>query len=356
MTARVNKRLLDLGVGAVAVLLVLLAGEAIGRLAVPAWTPPSFRGGDFWQHDDLLGWRHRPDQEGRFIGRDFEVAVATNSHGLRDREHPLAPLPGTRRAVLLGDSYGWGWGVDQDATLDAVIERRHPGLEVINCSVMGYGTDQEYLILRDRCLAFRPHEVVLLFTPNDVHNNRCAREYRSGKPLFELDDAGRLVNRNPVVTPPDGWQRLETLVLTRTYFVRRLYLGLWQIADTTKRAARRAGARAASGQGGAVRPDPHCTQQSPYEITAALLRAIRDLAHAHGASFAVAAVPAVLPGESAILDFLRQRLDEDGIPYLSLEEAFAAAGEPTAFAHDVHWNAAGHRLAAGVIGRYLAAR
>lgn len=77
----------------------------------------------------------------------------TSSRGLRDREYAPTRPPGTVRLALLGDSIGAGWGVDDDATFEAILERDldarwraegGPAVEILNFAVPSLAPGQRW--------------------------------------------------------------------------------------------------------------------------------------------------------------------------------------------------------------------
>jgi hypothetical protein len=94
-------------------------------------------------------------------------AIQTNRWGMRDREYAPEPMPGTVRGVLLGYSTVFGWGVEQDETFEAILERRIDWsvsatsagkFELLNVSVPGYRPPQQAMAL-DQALKFAPNLV-----------------------------------------------------------------------------------------------------------------------------------------------------------------------------------------------------
>ena len=110
--------------------------------------------------DDELGWKSPPN----FSAEYYDHTVKTNSLGFRDTEWDIAGSDG--RILLLGDSFGWGWGVPVDSCFANHIERI-TGREVINMSVSGYSTDQELLIY-DNMKNYSHDTVILQLYSNDV--------------------------------------------------------------------------------------------------------------------------------------------------------------------------------------------
>ncbi|HWN81458.1 MAG TPA: hypothetical protein VNM87_05145, partial [Candidatus Udaeobacter sp.] len=97
-----------------------------------------------------LGWTLRPDSLQRFRRRDFDTAVRSNALGFRGPEIGPRP-PGIERWVVLGDSYGFGWGVEEDSTYAARLavrlnaaagESAGGRYEVVNAALPGFGTFQ----------------------------------------------------------------------------------------------------------------------------------------------------------------------------------------------------------------------
>ena len=159
--------------------------------------------------DDQLGWRSVPDDESMTFGKK----LTTNSRGLRDREYPYAKPTGTKRILVLGDSFTWGYGVADDETFAEVLEQRLQSVEgkweVINTGVSGWGTDQEYLYLTQEGFDYSPDIVVLaLFLGNDFTNNASSKMYKRDKPVF-LDLDLQLANV-PVPKPADNAPEIKS--------------------------------------------------------------------------------------------------------------------------------------------------
>lgn len=111
-----------------------------------------------------------PDMDVVFCG----ARVTTNSRGFRGPERSPEPDPGVVRIVAIGDSVLFGWGVGDDETWLAVLERRlseRPGgcrYETINTGVPGYNTVMEVSVLETKGLAFRPDIVLIDYVGNDL--------------------------------------------------------------------------------------------------------------------------------------------------------------------------------------------
>lgn len=128
--------------------------------------------------------------------------VSSNARGARGtREHAIPKPPRLERVLLFGDSYAFGEEVGDEQTFAAGIERRLPGVEVVNLGVHGYGHDQMLLRLHEDAAAYQPDVVLLGYAPWDDERNLLSfRDY--AKPHFALLD-GRLELRGVPVPAPD---------------------------------------------------------------------------------------------------------------------------------------------------------
>ena len=112
----------------------------------------------------------RPNLDVRFQ----RAQVRTNSCGLRGPEVSIRKPANTFRIVLLGDSFTFGWGVEEHQSFAAQMEKalnRHFGstkkVEVLNFGVPGYSTFQEVARFEEQGLDFNPDAVVVFFVEND---------------------------------------------------------------------------------------------------------------------------------------------------------------------------------------------
>ena len=121
--------------------------------------------GKFAQYDQTLGWTGKPDVTGDFQWVDTSHQVVQNRYGFRGTEHQQGTSE-RRRILVLGDSFVWGFGVEEDEIFTSVMEQSAGGnLEVVNCGVSGYGNDQAYLLWKEHGWKWQPDEVVLVITP-----------------------------------------------------------------------------------------------------------------------------------------------------------------------------------------------
>ncbi len=105
--------------------------------------------------------------------------VSINPAGFRDRAYPLEKTADTYRILVLGDSFTFGEGVNNNETYTEVLElllNQHSRItlfEVLNLGIGGAGTDSEYLILQ-RYSTYSPELVILQTLHND--DSDCIRD------------------------------------------------------------------------------------------------------------------------------------------------------------------------------------
>lgn len=98
--------------------------------------------------------------------------IETNSIGMRDKEYSLNKAPGTYRIFVLGDSFAFGLGVNNEEMFSEVLERELNGqyegsFEVFNLAILGIGTDSEYSRLL-QYWDYTPDVVILQYYWNDI--------------------------------------------------------------------------------------------------------------------------------------------------------------------------------------------
>jgi lysophospholipase L1-like esterase len=337
--SKVHDRLINLGLLAAASLLALLLAEAAVR--VMGWEPlyVSPERSRFWRHDAMLGWAHRPGQSGMFATPQFRTHVRISPQGLRDREHSYERAPGTRRILVLGDSFAWGYGVEEPDRFTQRLESAL-GVEVINAGISGYSTDQELLWFQNEGSKYEVDLVLLSFTGNDLgHNARQLVYTIYYKPAFALKD-GRLALQGypvPTATPRDrliyslSQQSALAYLLINTYF---------DVRSSAREVGQGPAGPAPTSASGTERADP-------YALTLALAAELRRAAEARGAEFAILATDRWWNGPAgATYAGLLSELRTQQFEVLDVEAMPGFEPETMVIADDGHWNADGHQYVA----------
>lgn len=81
--------------------------------------------------------------------------------------------------LFLGCSYTYGYGVNDSESFAALAQQKHPEWNVQNTAVVGYGTAQHFLQLKDRLDKNRPKCVVLCLSSVHFIRTVLSQQYRS---------------------------------------------------------------------------------------------------------------------------------------------------------------------------------
>lgn len=258
-----------------------------------------------YRYDAELGWMPVPGPSPD-VTNARTVHVSHNSLGLRDTEF----VPDGRPTIMfLGDSFVWGLDVEANERFTDLLRLRLPGTKILAAGVSGYGTDQEYLLLKRLWPQVKPAVVMLIVcTDNDRQDNSTNIRYEDyQKPYFTAGPDGALVLQG-VPVPKSRLQAIKEDWWVRHSWLLRLgdaaYLKLMHPVLFV--------------------PDP----------TEKLIDLIRDFVEANGAKFLV--------GLQNTDPALVQHLQEKHIPFAAFDGADAYTG-----AHvGNHWTPAGQKLVA----------
>jgi hypothetical protein len=144
-----------------------------------------------YDYDAELGWMPVPYSSG-VITSLRTMHYKHNSLGLRDEEFTLDAKP---TIMFLGDSFVWGLDSETDERFTDLLKAKIPDHKILAAGVSGYGTDQEYLLLKRLWPKVKPAVVVLIFcSGNDRSDNSTNKSYFNYyKPYFATQPDGSVV-------------------------------------------------------------------------------------------------------------------------------------------------------------------
>ena len=179
------------------ILFALALGEGVVRVAGLGGVTRSR--GPLHDNDPELGWICARGVDTRYeLPGSFDVRVRCNELGLRDLDTPeLAKPAGQRRVAVLGDSFMWGFGVENEELLSEQLEALLPDTEAISFAANGYGTIQSLLRFERDAAAYAPDWTLLFFCWNDLEDNFDPKDGR--RPYARLAEDGRLAIENSPV-------------------------------------------------------------------------------------------------------------------------------------------------------------
>jgi lysophospholipase L1-like esterase len=337
----INRRsiLINLSLILISTLLALFLSEIALRLMgfKPLYVSPERD--RFWKYDSLLGWAHQTGQEGIFETPQFRTVVRINEKGLRDRSHSYERQNDIGRILVLGDSFAWGYGVEESERFSQLLEKSL-NVEVINAGVSGYSTDQELLWYKNEGIKYDTDFVILVLAGNDVgDNDQQLVNTIYYKPKFVLENGQLALKGYPVPkTSPHG--RFIYSLSQRSalaYFLVKRYFDLLSLYKKTKVNSHRANLPGSS----------ISTKSEPFKLTIALIDEMRNIAESRKAKFMIVATDRWWnsPSTETYKDFINA-LRTEGFLVLDVESMPGFNPEEMLIPDDGHWSRAGHEFVA----------
>ena len=262
-------------------------------------------------YDSELGWFPTPNSRKTFTG-GRTIHVSHNARGFRDIEHVVGPKP---RMVVIGDSFVWGYDVEQQDRFTEKLRASLGDWSIYNLGVSGYGTDQEYLLLKREYDFYKPQIVFLVFCrDNDEDDNSSNRRYGAFyKPYFTVGANG-LTLRGVPVPKSEKYFFAQHELLAKSSWVRLFALAYFH----------------------RTAPPTYVSRTSP---THAILADMQQFVQSKGGR--------LLIGLQKPYPELEQFLKDQKIPYVDLSNPYIFATG----AH--HWTPEGHTLVSERIKAFL---
>jgi len=250
-----------------------------------------------YQYDPEIGWLGQPNTTKPFTPNSQRTATH-NSRGLRDAEIGEDDRP---TILFLGDSFVWGYGVEVDDRFTNVLRNQLTNYRIVNAGVSGFGTDQEYLLMKRLWDRIHPAFVFLVVCTHNDHTDNSSNLVYAGyyKPYFRRSSLS--FDGQPV--PVSARYVFQRYSIARHSFLARLFVQ-------------------------AVIPLGHPSERVP-DPTDTLVLMIRHFAQEHGAGFAMG-----LTGRDPELEPF---LQAQRIPFVSFDGVEHFPGSP-----NEHWTPAGN--------------
>ena len=161
------------------------------------------------RYDSDLFYTLIPGKKFAFNNLEFHTDYHTNSKGLRDDEMSLEKP----EVIVLGDSYGMGWGVQQNVTFADQLEKM-TGKKVLNAAISSHGTARELRNLY-RLDTSNLRYLIIQYCENDIYENKPFVMDGYELPISSVDTYDKAVQTQ-------YWSKLyfpgkRFTTLTRTY-------------------------------------------------------------------------------------------------------------------------------------------
>ena len=199
----------------VTVTFMLLLGEVGARLFSAPLIMPR------WVESAPYGIRKQIGNiRGTIVTPEYRHKFNTNARGFRGTRDYAVPKPAkVFRIITLGDSVVDGYGVEDDQTFAAVLEKKLSAqrpTEVINLGIAGFSTAEELIQLQNVGLEQQPDLVVLGYFVNDHFENVTSE-------LYTLEN-GQLVRNSKPADPALFWRDNLSKIPGYTFLCQRSYL------------------------------------------------------------------------------------------------------------------------------------
>jgi len=340
LTTKIKECAIDLLLVALSVALAVMLAEGLARLV---GFKSNFASTQFFRYDSLLGWHLQPDFKGPFQRPQFSTFVTINSHGLRGAEHSYEKPSGKKRILVLGDSFVWGFGVNDDEIFTALMEKDISDVDVVNGGVTAYGTTQELLWLEREGFSYHPDLVVVVMYLNDLSDNVTQIYNGYYRPLMvrNLDGTLRLTG----VPCPKGSLKDRF----RKWLVRNSALAGITLSGEFRRVLALDDLLFGRGITSAVGQQVDHRNNYASQLTVALMKKIREVTAKHHVRLLVVSV---CHGNEPCQDVVGE-LRREAFQVVSVDEYPGYSREKMVISGDEHWNAAGHRFVAEAIKEYI---
>ncbi|MFC1810885.1 hypothetical protein ACFLZH_05275 [Patescibacteria group bacterium] len=178
-----NQILINIGTFLVLLLILFVIAEGVSRLAFKYTKEgPTAVNLEIFQESPTYVWGHMPGAIDYHGYENPTPEIRINKLGLRDDELLKSKPDNTKRILVLGDSFTFGMGVSHKNIYTEILERilneKEDGLryEVVNTGSIGYTTDNEFMLLKDKGLQLDPDMVIVgFFVGNDITEFRRHR-------------------------------------------------------------------------------------------------------------------------------------------------------------------------------------
>lgn len=180
MTKKKTKILANIIVLVVVLIILALILEGFLRLTTKQITQDmiELRSSRVFQEGEYINFELKPNSEDYMVGvfNEYNTSIKVNSLGWRDKEYSIEKPENTTRIIVLGDSFVFGEGVEENESWTNILEetlnqnpKKETNYEVISMGIGGYTTDSEFLHYKNKGIKYNPYLVILGYLPgNDI--------------------------------------------------------------------------------------------------------------------------------------------------------------------------------------------
>lgn len=344
----------------------LLAAEFVLRTFAPQRTLPVLKTLQLscYQQSSYLPYEYAPGCSGSFETGGIRSHVRINSIGLRGGEVAEKTKP---RMFIAGDSFAFGYGLEEENTLSNNIETLLD-VDVVNGGIWGAGPDVEYLLTERVGLSVGPDLlIVTIFPRNDLRDIAVTTWTEEDDRLVRIEDdkfvdAEGFLRRDAVsryyYTPVIRNSHLAKFLLDR---ISNLFISL-RTSITPSTLARDTYVYDDAGWDDQCLFAGECDGElaQAEQKTSRIMTLFRTLSERAGIPLLLVVIPdeAQLNGDTPRETLFHVVARESGLDVLDLTDDFLKDGRPVAdyFLPDGHWSPLGARIGAQAIAEWSTER
>lgn len=247
-----------------------------------------------------------------------------------ERKVPSSGLNDGPEVLFLGCSYTYGYGVNDDESFPARIQESHSDWNIRNAAVVGYGTTQHLIQLRERIKKNPPECVVLALSSVHLIRTVLSQQYRSNLRIGFRRSSAKVDTRMKGARFPymnrcckvsyQNWETMYSEITGRYWFATANFLQIHY--DNIK--------------------EPDC---DPVEITSCIIKEMAQLCKEKNISFGV-----ICLDTNHKTAKIEQKLK--AIPWKNVGFSFKSK-KYTHLPHDSHPNQKGHKKIAATIDPFI---
>lgn len=358
------------------ILLLLIFFETAVRLIAPQTTLTAISSISprIYTTSNPISWTLKPNTTDRHCTGEFCVRYTINSRSLRSKEYTLEKPKNTTRILVLGDSFTFGFGVEDNETYPAVLEQllnKNHLVEVWNAGVSGYSPDAYYLFLKENIAKIKPDIVLVgFYAGNDLIDDSCYNKNslnEEGLPttvtskIFEVKN-NQLILRN---------QKNNPYQTTFTKYV-DIILSRWSHGYILLKTTISPSVSASQENTPFLLKNPPKKLVHYLERTKKILLTIQRLSIANNANFSIVIIPSRTqankndwsyvkkqfkeyePQQNLIQQELTEWCKTNNLNCIDLLPEFLASKEQLYYTiTDSHFNRQGHKLTADILAEQL---
>ena len=282
--------------------------------------------------DPALGYRLTPRMDVVFSNTEFTTKVQTNAVGFRDDDASLSAPD----VLFLGDSYVFGWGVNEEECVEKQYERL-TGKKVLNMGVPGYSNVQELLMLYKWAgsAPVKGKKIFLFFSPNDLLDNENTS---FGAFPYFVEQAGSFTIHQPTASNFADWQKaveewhIKAPLARKSMFVYYCLNTLknLRVKDLYK---------------------DHLDDGTALKGNKAFLLVAKQLAafaKENECAVTIVYIPAIDAAHNKFMPLIRDACAKLGLQFADLSMVITPED---IYPMDMHWKASGHSKAAQLVGQ-----